>query len=186
MKNCSRCKTEKGLESFAVYNGKPHCWCRQCQCEASKSYRLKNLEKCKATNAAWRIKNPMYSAESSKNWRKNTPEYKKKLREYSARKRREDKNFDFRKNLKRFYGLSIEQYESMYRSQNGVCAICSGLNVAGRRLAVDHNHKTGQIRGLLCNTCNTSLGTAKESVELLRSIIAYLERHEVLSEAGIR
>jgi DNA-binding transcriptional MerR regulator len=60
--------------------------------------------------------------------------------------------------LRQNFGLTIEQYADMLSEQDGVCAICHGINASGRRLAVDHDHVTGKIRGLLCSQCNTSLG----------------------------
>lgn len=60
--------------------------------------------------------------------------------------------------LKSVYGITLEQYDKMFETQNGVCAICSGINKDGRRLFVDHDHKTGEIRGLLCYQCNSLLG----------------------------
>lgn len=59
--------------------------------------------------------------------------------------------------LKRLYNLTLEKYKIMLKAQNGVCAICEGVNPSGKLLAVDHNHKTGIIRGLLCSRCNTRL-----------------------------
>jgi Recombination endonuclease VII len=61
--------------------------------------------------------------------------------------------------LKTQFGISLEDYEKILESQNGVCAICGGG--AGRknsRFAVDHDHETGRVRGLLCLYCNTRLG----------------------------
>lgn len=60
--------------------------------------------------------------------------------------------------LQRKFNISAEIYDIMLKKQNGVCAICSNTNDNGRRLAVDHDHQTGQIRGLLCNGCNRALG----------------------------
>ena len=77
----------------------------------------------------------------------------------------------------RQYGLTIEQYEDMFRSQNGMCAICNGFSLAGRRLAVDHNHNTGKVRQLLCSICNTVLGMVKERPERLEAMIEYLAKH---------
>lgn len=57
---------------------------------------------------------------------------------------------------RRVYGITEEEYQSLLESQNGVCAICDEKNVAGWRLAVDHDHATGVVRGLLCNLCNTA------------------------------
>lgn len=77
--------------------------------------------------------------------------------------------------LIRKYGITAEQYAEMLFLQGGVCAICKGPGKAYGRLHVDHNHETGRIRGLLCNTCNAGLGQLRDDVELLRAAIAYLE-----------
>lgn len=62
-------------------------------------------------------------------------------------------------NLKFLYNLSIADYEKMFKTQGGSCGICGKHQSEFKvRLAVDHNHKTGEIRGLLCNTCNSKLG----------------------------
>jgi hypothetical protein len=76
--------------------------------------------------------------------------------------------------LTRRYGLTIDQYRVLLDRQGGKCAICGG-NENGRRFAVDHCHDTGRIRGLLCMKCNTGIGKLRDSVDLLRKAIAYLE-----------
>jgi hypothetical protein len=86
-------------------------------------------------------------------------------------------------NLKRF-GLTVEDYIDLERSQNGVCAICKDPEINKRRLSVDHNHSccpgSGScgkcIRGLLCSNCNTFLGNAKDNVEILKAAIRYLQK----------
>jgi hypothetical protein len=73
------------------------------------------------------------------------------------------------------YGISLEEYNKMLSAQGGSCAICScvpGL----RRLAVDHNHSTGKVRGLLCGPCNRALGILSDDPALLRAASDYLER----------
>lgn len=86
-------------------------------------------------------------------------------------------------NLKKNYGITIKQYELILESQNGVCKICGQLETAKDknneilRLAVDHDHPTGKIRGLLCVKCNTMLGGAKDNPEILRKGANYLEQH---------
>lgn len=77
--------------------------------------------------------------------------------------------------IKKLYGLTLEQYNDMLVNQVGVCAICKE-KPADRRLSVDHNHKTGKVRGLLCRNCNTALGGFKDSVLILKSAIEYLGR----------
>lgn len=63
-----------------------------------------------------------------------------------------------RSRLKFLYGITLAEYDQMIETQNGVCAICGDINPGGRRLCVDHNHKTGEVRGLLCIKCNGWLG----------------------------
>jgi hypothetical protein len=77
------------------------------------------------------------------------------------------------RNLKK-YGLTIEDYGRLLELQGGVCAIC-GVN-GGKRLAVDHCHDTGNVRGLLCFDCNVGLGKFQDNADLLRRALAHLER----------
>lgn len=67
------------------------------------------------------------------------------------------------------YGLTIEQYEALYEAQGGVCYICRRANGATKKLAVDHDHRTGFVRGLCCGPCNSTLALARDEV-------AYFER----------
>jgi hypothetical protein len=85
-----------------------------------------------------------------------------------------------RHNYKTRYGISVEEYEAIFAKQNGVCAICEkpeNLTKDGKlhTLAVDHNHETLQVRGLLCMNCNTRLGYF-ESKGILVKLMAYLMR----------
>ena len=75
----------------------------------------------------------------------------------------------------RKYGITIEKYEILLAEQNGCCAICLAVTGSdGKRLAVDHNHETGEVRGLLCDNCNTGLGMFKDNPSLLAKAINYL------------
>lgn len=80
-------------------------------------------------------------------------------------------------NLKRMFGMSLEEYDLKLQAQNGVCAICGGLCKSGKRLAVDHNHTTGKIRDLLCGNCNGGLGKFLDNPELLEKAADYLRKH---------
>lgn len=75
--------------------------------------------------------------------------------------------------LKRDFGISEKQYLDMLEIQGGVCAIC-GKKETSRNLAVDHDHKTGLVRGLLCQKCNTGLGLLSDSLTMLEKAIKYL------------
>lgn len=77
--------------------------------------------------------------------------------------------------LKMNYGLTIQEYNRLFDGQKGCCAICGKHQSELRRtLAVDHNHKTGQIKGLLCDNCNLGLGNFQESRGILIKAIQYL------------
>lgn len=85
--------------------------------------------------------------------------------------------------LKRYYGMSISDYAEMYRMQDGKCAICHQPELSKDRhrnvrvLAVDHCHRTGVVRELLCYSCNSMLGQARDNAEILSAGIAYLNKH---------
>lgn len=75
--------------------------------------------------------------------------------------------------LKRKYKITLEQYQELFEKQNGVCAICKGIE-EGRMLSVDHNHSTGKVRGLLCGSCNRALGLFQDSPVLLETAKEYV------------
>jgi hypothetical protein len=75
------------------------------------------------------------------------------------------------------YDLTVEQYEAMFAAQGGVCAICGEECKTRYRLAVDHNHETGENRGLLCQGCNFGIGHFSESVDRMQSAIQYIEKY---------
>lgn len=80
--------------------------------------------------------------------------------------------------LRRQYGLTLEQYQAMLAAQDGVCWICGADPSTCRyeALVVDHDHKTGKVRGLLCNACNSGLGYFRDSISNLEAAMDYLER----------
>lgn len=108
-----------------------------------------------------------------KSCKKKYPRNKEYHKEYYKKNKEAINNKSRNNHLRRTYGITTEQYEQLKRNQNGKCAICSGE--FDSTLHVDHCHKTGAIRGLLCNACNSGLGKLKDSVKLLKSAIKYLE-----------
>ena len=81
--------------------------------------------------------------------------------------------------LRRKYGITQTEYERLYSIQGGRCAICATEQPEGRYdvLVVDHCHKDGSVRGLLCDACNLGLGKFKDDTQALREAISYLERN---------
>ena len=87
--------------------------------------------------------------------------------------------------IRRKYGLSQEDYENLFKEQNGVCAICKkeettveAMSKKLKPLSIDHCHTSGKNRGLLCNRCNPMIGLSLDSIETLQSAIDYLLRHK--------
>lgn len=75
------------------------------------------------------------------------------------------------------YGITHEQYLTMLEQQNGVCAICHEMCITGERLCIDHDHKTGEVRGLLCKKCNLGIGYLGDDVARVDSALQYLARY---------
>lgn len=101
-------------------------------------------------------------------------------KQYRANNPEKHRNYE----LKRRIGCSAEEFDAMYKKQNGLCAICgqpearlNPVTQQPRAMAVDHCHTSGKIRGLLCTYHNTGLGLFNDDPELLRKAIAYLESH---------
>lgn len=79
--------------------------------------------------------------------------------------------------LRRLYGMTLKEFSNKLSLQGGVCAICrSDTPGPWGRFAVDHDHATGKIRGLLCNNCNRAMGLLKENITSLRLMIEYLNK----------
>jgi len=94
----------------------------------------------------------------------------------------DSKTFEQRKNarLKNRYGIDLIAYENMYEEQTGCCQIC---NTPHDTLHVDHDHSSGNVRALLCASCNKGLGMFKDNIEHLQKAIAYLSKHfEIVEE----
>lgn len=123
----------------------------------------KRLKEQKPERRAWR-----------KNWR---PAYEaqNRLRTRDTDLKRRDKDrsgYNLKHRLQR-YGITVEQYQAMGDAQNWKCAICR----QEKRLDVDHCHRTGKIRGLLCNGCNTAIARFEENVRVMQQAATYIIRH---------
>ncbi len=79
------------------------------------------------------------------------------------------------------YGLTTESYSEMLAKQGGKCRICGRDRTDTRRgnLCIDHDHKSGRVRGLLCQNCNTGIGMFSDDVSKMRAAIAYLEEQQI-------
>lgn len=95
-------------------------------------------------------------------------------KEWETRKKKE-KTLKVRVYLrKRNFGITQKKYNEMLEIQNEGCKIC-GKKQETRSLAVDHDHKTGKVRGLLCTACNLALGMVHDDIDVLQQMISYLK-----------
>lgn len=98
-----------------------------------------------------------------------------------------ERNRVYRTNSRRrtVYGMEPDEYAIMLESQFGTCAIC-GRPPKSRSLHVDHDHATGDIRGLLCHNCNTAIGLLGDDIAIMSRAVEYLSRHPAMRMAGKR
>jgi hypothetical protein len=80
-------------------------------------------------------------------------------------------------NLKRAYGITLQDFENMKTAQNNKCAICQNIFKNSVDSCVDHCHTTKKVRGILCNHCNRAIGLFKESPISLKSALKYLKKY---------
>lgn len=106
-------------------------------------------------------------------------ERRRKKREASARWVRENPQLVRHRRLMSEYGISLDDYNALLVAQGGRCAVCClPERDAKRCLAVDHDHETGVVRGLLCRRCNTALGLLGESIDRVGRLQSYLQRSQ--------
>lgn len=191
MKTCAKCGREKKDAEF--YKNKSRkgglsAYCKVCESGRQKKYNgtKRPAAKTRSTVAGHRIctvcRREKTVSEFYKSSRiKDGLSSRCKVCDSSLNKVWRSKNpkktshYYLKSKLKVAYGVSIDNYMELLKSQNGVCAICENTN-GKKRLCVDHCHKTGKLRGLLCDPCNTLLGCAKDCTKILGRASMYLER----------
>jgi hypothetical protein len=161
-KTCTRCLEDKVLLEFSIDRAnttgyKSHC--RKC---------------CTIDHREWREKNRQYYREYKR--RRNALYPQKHDPEY---RRQHYINVGRGVNMLRQYGITEAEFDALLVSQGGGCAICGRLDsgLKNRRMSVDHCHKTGKIRGILCAHCNHGLGKFNDDPDLMTVAITYLLRH---------
>ncbi len=170
MINCERC------EKKVVITGRNQKYYKDCKKENKKEYMEEYNQKTEVK-------------ENKKKYQKEynqRPDVKKKQKKYSKEHSQtpKDKKRAKENRLKK-YGLTLKEYNSMVKKQKNKCAICAkeetertngGEKV--KSLSVDHNHKTGKVRELLCAKCNKGIGFFDDDISKLKTIIKYLRNHK--------
>ena len=132
----------------------------------------KDKKKRDEYNKQWQKDNPEKVSEYQKQYRKDNLEkvrgYEKQWRQNNPKHK---KIFDLRKK----YNLSYEGWLQMWEVQDGKCAICGNSFTKPSDAQVDHDHRTGKIRGLLCHKCNSGMGYFNDNPQIIIKVIKYLK-----------
>jgi hypothetical protein len=123
---------------------------------------------CKACSHERYLANKEVVKERAAKWAKANPERRKEIQRAHGRVH------DRRHQLHAKYDMSLEDYQQEFEKQGGVCKICRKPEPKHRPLHIDHDHKTGEFRGLLCGNCNRALGLFHDEVEVLANAVIYL------------
>jgi len=108
-----------------------------------------------------------------------------RMRRYHASDKQTIWEKAFARRIMRDYGITVREYLEFLLKQGSVCAICKKPPKERCRLSVDHCHRTGKVRGLLCRACNRGIGIFKDQPALLASAMAYLEAHSTTDKNSI-
>jgi len=157
-KKCSKCGEIKELGEFCRNKVKKDGlvgWCKECFSAWRKEYYQNNKGKIKERNIEYYQNNKEKIKEQKREYRGNN---KEKLRE---------------RGLLRKYGITIEQWNQKLEEQGGCCASCGDKFTENNKPRVDHNHETGEVRGLLCHGCNASYGLLQETLHKIQCLEKY-------------
>lgn len=167
---CIECTISKSLEEFSTdrrYKLGLKLCCKECEEKHRKTVGEKlnalrreryrdNHSNILGKKKSYYEKNGNLIRNRHRAWRQNNTEKIKELR------------------LQYKYKISLEEYNSLHETQQGLCAICQEPP-SSRGLVVDHDHDTGVVRGLLCDSCNVGIGALKDDPKILRNAALYLE-----------
>ena len=153
MKRCACCKKHKEKSEFYKRSNRKSglsCYCKACvKVKYGGDYRKEY--------------NVMFAMKQKEEYN-NSQEIRNKKKNYE---------------LKSNFGITLEDYNRMFEEQEGCCAICrKHQSDIKRALAVDHDHETGEVRGLLCHKCNSTIGFANDDLEILSNAIGYLKKYK--------
>jgi len=137
--------------------------------ERSREYKLRNPEKVKAGARRYYKEHAAEIKEKARLRYLADPEKYRAAGLVKAKRYMETEQYK-EKRLQRLYGISITEHYDMWIEQLGLCAVCH----QAKPLCVDHDHQTGEVRGLLCTYCNKAIGMFKDDEELLQDAIGYL------------
>ena len=170
LKTCSTCRLELPVNSFYSAINRVDKLTSQCK-GCNKLHRMANMESLVKKTIKWQKEHREEKNAIDKKYRdSHKEEISESRKKYYINNKLKVKN----SRLIRERGITLEQRDQMLKDQMGVCKICKSNECGGYDWATDHDHKTGLIRGILCNHCNKMLGMVKDNPEILKSAIEYL------------
>lgn len=185
MKVCKKCGDEKPFSSFSKDKYQKDGYktaCKTCCTASHAQWVAENTEKANehATRSYHRRKEAV--SQRRKELRQMDPEkYRQKAKETRLKNLAHYQRKGREASWKRagIVGMNYERYSEMLEEQNHCCAICeTPQTLLKKNLGVDHNHTTGEPRGLLCDACNRAIGYLKESKLFFQRAVNYLESYD--------
>ena len=173
-KQCTKCLVIKELTEFYKQHSVPNAACKDCNKRRSKTFREFHIERDRVSKKAYKKTHKEKIFKDSKKWRKLN---KDKLHKDKTTWRKDNPQKIRKYGLMAKFGITEQQYVDILKLQLNCCAICQRHRSEFKKdFAVDHDHSTKKIRGLLCMTCNIALGSLRDSIDLLQKAINYLEK----------
>jgi hypothetical protein len=186
MKTCSKCQTPKSLKDFSVCrksaDGRDG-WCRTCKKNATDLWRAAHEQQTADYRKEWRrTHRPLVLAEKERYRQRHLERARQQVRAAHQKNGQVYRRRRYFALIEERYGLTEAQIQEQSQKQNHLCLLCHKKQKCGKRqrLYVDHDHTTGKFRGLLCFSCNSMLGFAKDNIEVLQEAIQYLQAQHKL------
>jgi len=167
-KICSKCRKKMPATAAFFHRNKSakdglSYYCKKCSAGIHQAYYQKNREKCLKKRAEYRKQNP----EKIKQWHKQ---------QYKRYKERYGEDLKLRNSINRHGAGYIELFNGFFVEQGGICPGCGRhQSEFTKKLCLDHDHETGEYRGLLCSNCNRRVGSSKKDIQILKNLVKYLE-----------
>lgn len=190
LKQCSRCCEWKARTEFRRASKRKdglQCECKDCANERSRRYSEENHDKILAAQRKYRKNNKKKISEYSRNYRiKNKEKLSERARQHrlnnledcraKERSRYAEKREQFReRQLNNLYGITAQEYSFLLQQQDNKCACCGADQDESHSFNVDHDHETGDVRGLLCRRCNMGIGLLGDDINGVTAAVLYLQ-----------
>lgn len=187
---CSKCEIEQPIDQFRrdCHNASGYnSLCHACNAKNQRAYRERNREDYNQKAKDYYKKNAeriqaqrKQRREAKKNgtYKPPTPASQKKASNDYYKRTGWKKVIESKWHKRGIKNMTYDRYDKLLQNQGFCCKICKKEHTDEKKLHVDHDHNTGDVRGLLCNNCNNGIGKIGDTTEALKRALKYLENHE--------